>query len=107
MCHKYSLSSLKDSMESLYTARLKIQMIRQSTKYKTKKKLLQDDMHLLFPLSGSNLTFKSRDKDTSIKLQMSCSKKTYDSRCKNKSVNGVTHNCETSKPFSKQHACDY
>ena len=36
------------------------------------KKKLQDDLRLLFPLSGSIFTFKSRDKDTSIKFQISC-----------------------------------
>ena len=60
-----------------------------------------DDMRLLFPLSGSSFTFKSRDKETSIKFQISCNKRVYDSRCKNKSEKGVTHTSETSKPFCK------
>ena len=99
LCQKYSLNSLKDSIKLLHMQWLKVQLIRQFAEYKTKKKLLQDDMQILFPLSGSNFTFKSRDKDISIKFQFSCSKKTYYSRCKNKSVNGVTWKCETSKPF--------
>ena len=107
LCKKYSLHSLKETIVSASTQRNKVTLIKESNEYKLKKKLLQDDMRLLFPLSGSNFTFKSRDKDTSIKFQISCSKKTYDNRCKNKSSTGITHNCETSKPLHKHEACNF
>ena len=107
LCQKYSLHSIQNQVQLATTPRHKVQIIKQSDEYESKKKLLQSDMRLLFPLSGSNFTFKSRDTNTSIKFQISCNKKAYDSRCKNKSSKGITRNCETSKPCNKQHECNF
>ena len=37
LCQKYSLLSLKDSLQSLYTTRHKVQTIKQSSEYRIKK----------------------------------------------------------------------
>ena len=108
LCQKYSLSSLQESIKQHVSLRDRVTFIKNSPDYSSQRKLLQNDLKLLFPLSGSSFVFKTRDKDTSLKFQVSCClKQTYDSRSKHKSNSGKTRKCFTSKPVTKYRACDF
>ena len=107
LCKKYSLSI----DPNLFVNMNKIQrteMIRKLPEFTTKRKLLQNDLKVLFPLSGSTFLFKTRYNKTCIKFDINCSMRyCYTSTSKNQSKQGITRNCKTSKAMTNSNLCKF
>ena len=107
LCKKYSLQLSKDSLVDLPTHE-KVSLIQQSSSYKHQRKLLQNDLKLLFPLSGASFSFKPRDSKLLCKFEIQCNRKyAYTGKNKNKSLKGIKRNCKTAKSLHSNHTCNF
>ena len=108
LCEKYSLVSILPMCFSLINKQDKVQFIKSSPEFASKVALLQQDMKVLFPLSGANFIFKNRHTKTSIKLQIMCSYSVcYDNRTKDIRTKGRPRNCRTSKSLDISKKCKF
>ena len=107
-CNKYSLRYSHDDLPLHWSKPQRIMSIKNSVEYKTKRKLLQNDLKLLFPLSGSLFVFKTRDTKHCCKFDILCNMKfAYHPTSKNKSTKGITRQCKTSKSISRDTTCKF
>ena len=108
LCSKYSITN-NDFITSLSIDKTeRVVQIQQSQEYNIKRKLLQNDLKLLFPLSGSLFIFKTRDSKHTCKFDILCNMKyNYIQNSKNKSSKGITRNCKTSKALHSDQTCKF
>ena len=107
LCSKYALNLSNESIQQS-PHQDKVSLIQNSSDYKSKRLLLQNDLKLLFPLSGSTFTFKSRDNKRQCKFDILCHRKRcYVPSSKNTSSKGITRNCKTSKSLNSNQTCQF
>lgn len=105
LCEKYSIRPIPSDTS--------VEAITQSEEYKTKLKLLQDDLKLLSPLSGTKFTFKdrgtSRKQAKQIKFEIHCNKNRPYKKSKEKSEQPSINSrqCSTSTTQSNNGLCQF
>lgn len=109
LCKKYSLNSLKETNNWNIKAKEKVKIVLQSEVFKKKFEVLKADLKLLFPLCGSNFTFKSRKSDTAIKYNIMCSNKRIFREAKSKSStpSNKMRRTSTSRAITPEKCCPF